>query len=320
MKRKTIIGSKQAPKVKNENNKIHVALFYGGVSSEREVSLMSFKDLNETLLELGYTVTPVDVGHDFAEAMEKVKPNVVFNGLYGQYSEDGYVPAILDMLGLKYTHSGVIASALGFNKLHAYKIFKTVGIPVTDYRIISKSDAIKGDPIKRPYVIKPINEGSSVGVQLIFEEDDFDFKNYDWRYGDMIVEPYIPGKELSVTVFDGKAIGVLELVPLKKRFYDYESKYTDGFTNHIMPAPLDKNIQQYILDLSERAHKAIGCKTLSRVDFRYNPDKGMDGVYILEINTVPGMTPLSIVPDICAYHGITYKDILERLVKDALRS
>lgn len=320
MRRKTIIGSKQAPLVKNENNNIHVGLLYGGISSERDVSLMSFKGLNDALLELGYAVTPIDVGHDFMEAMHHIKADVIFNGLYGQYSEDGYIPAILDLLAFKYTHSGVVASALGFNKLNAYKIFKMVDIPVVDYKVISKIDGIKTDPIKRPYVLKPINEGSSVGVQLIFEADDFDFANYDWKYGDMIVEPYVPGKELSVPVLDNKAIGIIELVPLKKRFYDYESKYTDGFTKHVMPAPLDKNVEQYILDLSERAHKAIGCKTLSRVDFRYNPDKGIDGVYILEINTVPGMTPLSIVPEICAYNGITYKDILERLIKDALRS
>lgn len=316
---KTKIGAKQKPTTKNKNNDIHIALLYGGMSAERDVSLMSFKGFNEALLALGYYVTPVDVGHDFIEAIKQIKPDVVFNGLYGQYGEDGYIPAILDMLGMKYTHSGVVASAIGFNKLHSNNVFKLQGIKQAEHFVASKCDKIVGDPMKRPYVIKPISEGSSVGVHLVFEGDDFDFNKYDWPYGDqIIVEKYIPGRELQVAVLDGKAIGVIELVPLKRRFYDYDSKYKDGFTKHIMPAPLEKNIEKCLLNLAERAHKGIGCKTLSRIDFRFNPEEGSNGIYILEVNTHPGMTPLSLLPEICAYNGITYQDILERLIKDAL--
>ena len=316
---KTKIGEKQKPTIKNKNNDIHIALLYGGMSSEREVSIMSCKGINKELLELGYQVTPVDVGHDFIDAIRNVKADVIFNGLHGQYGEDGYIPAILDMHKMKYTHSGVTASALGFNKVHAYNMFKAAGIPFAHYVVVSKAQGLKADPMKRPYVIKPISDGSSVGVEVVFDEDDFNFANYDWKYGDsVIVQKYTPGREFQVAVLNDKAIGVTEVVPLKRRFYDYDSKYTDGFTKHITPAVIEKNIQDRIIALSEKAHKSIGSKTISRVEFRFNPEEGADGLYILEINTHPGMTPLSIVPEICAYHGITYKDILERLIKDAL--
>jgi D-alanine-D-alanine ligase len=318
---KTKVGKKQKPTVKNKNNKLHVALLYGGMSSERPVSLMSFDALNKGLLGLGYHVTPVDAGQDLVEVIAKVKPDVVFNGLYGTYGEDGYIPALLDMLGLKYTHSGVLPSVLGFDKILSSKIFAAHGIKAAPHKIIRKKDKITKDPMRRPYVIKPVKEGSSIGVQVIFKEDDFKFADYDWKYGDtIIVEEYIPGKELMVAVLDDKAIGVIEVQPFKRRFYDYDSKYKEGFTKHIMPAKLDKKVEKHLLEMAEKAHKAFGCKTISRIDFRYNPKQSKDGVYALEINTHPGMTALSIHPEICAYYGITLDDILERLVKDALSS
>jgi D-alanine-D-alanine ligase len=316
---KTHIGERLTPAIKNENNSIHIALLYGGMSAERPVSLMSFDILKQGLLGLGYCVTPVDVGSDFINVVADVKPDVVFNGLYGTHGEDGYIPALLDMMGLLYTHSGVIASRIGFNKNLSHEIFKSQNINIANSKIISKKDGIKIDPMKRPYVIKPMNEGSSVGVEVIFEEDDFDFANYEWKYGDeIIVEEYIPGKELQVAILDGKAVGTMDIIPLKRRFYDYDSKYKQGFAKHIVPAEIDKDIEEYICELAEKAHKALGCKTVSRVDFRYNPNKGRAGVCVLEINTHPGMTSLSAFPEICAHYGITIENILEKLVRDAL--
>lgn len=316
---KTKIGEKLLPNIKNENNVIHVALLYGGMSAERAVSLMSFDILKQGLLNLGYYVTPIDVGNDFINVIADVKPDVVFNGLYGTYGEDGYIPALLDMLGLKYTHSGVIASRIGMNKDLSHEMFKSQNINVANNKTIFKQDCINTDPMKRPYVIKPLNEGSSVGVEVIFEEDDFKFANYEWKYGDkIIVEEYIPGKELQVAILDGKAVGTMDIIPLKRRFYDYDSKYKPGFAKHIVPAEIDKDIERYICELAEKAHEVLGCKTISRVDFRYDTTKGRAGVCVLEINTHPGMTALSAFPEICAHYGITIENILEKLVKDAL--
>ncbi len=316
---KTKIGEKLTPAVKNKNNDIHIALLYGGMSSERPVSLLSFDILKQGLLNLGYSVTPVDVGSDFIDVIASIKPDIVFNGLYGTYGEDGYIPALLDMLGLKYTHSGVIASKLGFDKSLSHEIFKKHNINLAKHKIISRKEGIKTDPMPRPYVIKPLSEGSSIGVEIVFKEDDFNFADYKWPYGDkVIVEEYIPGRELEVAILDGKAVGVMDIKPLKRKFYDFDSKYKKGFSNNTVPAILDPAIEKYIRELAERAHLAFGCRTISRVDFRYNPDKGKEGLCALEINTHPGMTGTSAYPEICAYYGITMENILERLVKDAL--
>ncbi len=318
--RVTKIYPTQQSMTKNYNNSIHVALLYGGMSSEREVSLMSAKDFESALLALGYTVTPVDVGNDIATVLYNLRPDVAFNGLYGTYGEDGCLPGMLEILNIKYTHSGVLSSAVGFNKEATYKIFQDCNLLCPDRKIINKHDNIKQDPMPRPYVIKPLSEGSSVGVRLVFKEDDFNFIDYEWKYGDrIIVEEYIPGKEIHTAVFAGKAIGSIEIVPLKNRFYDYETKYTDNMAKHIMPAPIDQEDYNQILYMAKQAHDAIGAKTLSRVDFRYNPHKAKDRCYLLEINTHPGMTPLSLVPEVCAYHNITYQDIVNHLVQDALK-
>lgn len=320
MRRKTIVSPTLEPKVKNSNNNTHVALAYGGMSAEREVSLMSSEGFKSALLELGYRVTPVDMGYDFAQCITEVNPDIVFNGIYGTYAEDGCLPGLLEILGIKYTHSGVLASALGFNKDMSFKIFKENGIKSGHYKIISKDDNFKSDPMERPYVIKPISEGSSVGVEVIFKEDDFDFAKYEWLHGNrIIVQEYTPGRELQVAIFADKAIGILEIIPLKSRFYDYDTKYKEGMAKHIVPANIEKNAQNRILELAEKAHKAIGCKNLSRVEFLYDESKGLDGIYILEVNTHPGMTPLSIVPEICAHYGISYKDILNSLIQDGLK-
>jgi len=321
MKRnKTITYPTLNPTIVNENNAIHIALLYGGMSAEREVSIMSFEGFKNALLSLGYKVTPVDMGYDIGEHLLKLNPDIVFNGLYGTYGEDGCLPGLLEILGIKYTHSGVLASAIGMNKEVSFDMLTANGFKITDYKIISKSDNIKSDPMKRPYVIKPISEGSSVGVELIFPEDDFNFANYPWLHGDkIIVQEYVKGREINVAVFENKAIGMLEIIPLKNRFYDYETKYTDGMAKHVIP-DLDKKVEAKILELAEKAHNIMGCKNISRVEFLYEDKKGIDGIHILELNTHPGMTPLSIVPEICANNGISYEDILHSLVQDGIKS
>jgi D-alanine-D-alanine ligase len=321
MRIKTTVGETLSPKTKNANNNIHIALVHGGMSSEREVSLMSLEGFKSGLLELGYKVTVVDMGYDIAEHITKINPDIVFNGLYGTYGEDGCLPGLLEILGIKYTHSGVLGSALAFNKEVSFKIFENVGIKVANYRILSKDENIKLDPIPRPYVIKPISEGSSVGIEIIFEGDDFDFSKYKWNYGNrIIVQEYIKGRELQVAILKDKAIGILEIKPMKRRFYDYESKYKDGMTDHIMPAKLDKHIEKKMLELAEKAHHCLKCNNINRVEFLYDETKGIDGIYILEANSHPGMTPLSIVPEICEYYGISYKDILNELVQNGLKT
>ncbi|MCH9753694.1 MAG: D-alanine--D-alanine ligase [Alphaproteobacteria bacterium] len=321
MKRKTIVGSTLLPKIKNSNNKINVALVYGGMSSEREVSLMSFQGFKSNLLELGYKVTPIDMGYDISEHIINVKPDIVFNGLYGTYGEDGSLSGLLDILGIKYTHSGTLASALAFNKEISFKIFESTGIKVADYRVVSKNDKIKSDPMPRPYVIKPISEGSSVGVEIVFEGDSFDFSKYKWAHGNrVIVQKYIKGREIQVSIFKDKAIGALEIKPLKRRFYDYDTKYTDGMADHIMPAKLESHIEEKMFEISEKAHHCLKCNNINRVEFIFDECEGIDGIYILEANTNPGMTPLSIVPETCAYYGISYKDILNELVQNGLKT
>lgn len=319
--RKSVLYKTLEPKIANQNNQTHVILAFGGMSSEREVSLMSMEDIKNSLLELGYRVTPVDFGYDFAEKISALNPDVVYNAMYGTFAEDGSLPGMLKIMNIKCTHSSVTASAIGMDKIISGNIFIANGIKQAKRLIIKKVDKISSDPMPRPYVIKPNSEGSSVGVEVIFEGDDFDFANYGWEYGEQIlVEEYIPGREIQVAIFDDKAIGAIEIVTLKgKRFYDYEAKYTEGFTKHVYPAPISHAAYKKVLEYALKAHKIIGCNVVSRVDFRYNPDQGDDGeFYILEVNTHPGMTKLSLVPEICSAHGISFSNIVETLVKKAI--
>lgn len=299
-------------------NKKHIAVLMGGMSAEREVSLSTAKGVINALEGLGYKVSPVDVGRDVAEVLTKLKPDVVFNALHGPYGEDGCIQGMLEIMGIPYTHSGVLASSLGMDKVKSSNIFTQNGILCTFGKVIHKNDNIQSDPLPRPYVIKPLYEGSSIGVQLVFEGDNFNFSDYEWIYGDeVIVERYIPGKEIQVAVVGGKAIGVIEIRP-KGRFYDYEAKYTDGMAEHIMPAPIAKAAYDEALAMAEKAHHLLGCRSVSRADFRYDDTKGGDGkMYLLEINTHPGMTPLSLVPEIAAYYGISFAQLVEMLVQEA---
>lgn len=298
--------------------KKHIAVLMGGLSAEREVSFSSGKGVAKALEALGYKVTSVDVGRDIAAVLEKLKPDVAFNALHGPYGEDGCIQGLLNIMGIPYTHSGVLASAVGMDKVRSSAIFAMNGIACTFGKVIDKKDAIKGDPLPRPYVIKPLYEGSSIGVELVFENDNYSFADYEWKYGDkVIVERYVPGREIQVAVVGDKAIGAIEIRP-KKRFYDYEAKYTDGMAEHIMPAPISDKAYKEILEIAEKAHHILGCRSVSRSDFRYDDTAGGDGkAYLLEINTHPGFTPLSLVPEIAAYCGITFPQLVDRLVKEA---
>ncbi|GAA5252882.1 D-alanine--D-alanine ligase [Candidatus Rickettsia kedanie] len=296
--------------------KKHIALVAGGMSAEREVSLVSSEGVHKALIELGYKVTFIDMGADIAVKLQEIKPDIVFNCLHGTYGEDGYLPGLLNIMRIPYTHSGVLSSALAFDKIHSRSWFLTNNLNMAESIVVSKSDNIKTDPMKRPYVIKPLTQGSSIGVEVIFEEDDFNFADYDFPYGDQVViERYIKGRELQVAVLNSKALGALEIKLLKNRFYDYETKYTEGFAKHLCPAPLPANLYEKLLIESEKIYKTMNCKGPARAEFVL--EEQTNKLYALEINTHPGMTPLSIVPEIAAYAGINFTNLIEEIIKTA---
>lgn len=296
----------------------HVAVLKGGWSAEREVSLSSGAAVAKAVRELGYKVTEIDVTPSIADVLTEVKPDVAFNALHGRFGEDGCIQGILEILSIPYTHSGVLASALAMDKPMAKKVFANAGIRCAEGRVFSKAEMLKGDVMKRPYVVKPSNEGSSVGVTIVMEGENFSFSEENWPFGDeVLVETYIPGREVQVAVMDGKALGAIE-IRAKGRFYDYTAKYTDGMAEHLMPAPVPEKIYKEVLALAEKAHNALGCRGLTRTDFRYDDTKGGEGtLYILEVNTQPGMTPLSLSPEIAAHAGISFNELVDRLIKGA---
>ncbi|MDX1917333.1 MAG: D-alanine--D-alanine ligase [Rickettsiaceae bacterium] len=307
---------KSRVKIISNNGVKHVALVIGGMSCEREVSISSGRGVCEALVALGYKVTEVDMGRDFAKVIDEINPDIVFNCLHGTYGEDGCVPGILNILKIPYTHSGLMASSIAFNKIISKDIMRANNINYIPDVVISKGDELKVDPFPRPYVIKPVSEGSSIGVEIIFPEDDFNFANYEFKFGDqIIVEKYIKGRELQVPVLDGKALEILELKFINKRFYDYEAKYTEGFTEHILPSSLPSHIRRQTLDISEKLYKAFRCRGIVRCEMIYSEDE--DTLYVLEINTHPGMTPLSICPEIALYCGIGFNDLVKILVESA---
>ncbi len=300
----------------NSEGKKHIALIAGGMSAEREVSIISSEGTLKTLLDLGYRVTSIDMGADIASVLADIKPDIVFNCLHGTYGEDGCLPGLLNIMRIPYTHSGVLSSALAFNKIKSKQFFVANDITTARSVIVSKKDGLKTDPMPRPYVIKPVTQGSSIGIEVIFTEDNFDFANYSFPYGEqIIVEEYIRGREMQVAVLNGKALGILEIELLKNRFYDYETKYTEGFANHILPAKLPEQIYQDILLQAEKAYKLMDCNGMVRVEFIYNEELNKN--YILELNTHPGMTPLSICPEIAAFVGINFPAFIEELLNSA---
>ena len=299
-----------------QKNKKHIMVIGGGMSAEREVSFMSSNGIVNSLIELGYFVTFVDMGTDVAHVLSVLRPDAVFNGLHGTYGEDGCLPGLLNIMRIPYTGCGVLASSVAFNKKKSHQIFQANKINVTEAIIIKKSDGVRVDPMPRPYVIKPLCQGSSVGVEIIFKEDKFLFEEYDFPYGDeIIVEKYITGREIQVAVLNGEAIGTLEIRLLKgKRFYDYEVKYTEGFAEHLLPAPIPESAYRNVLEISEYACNILGCdKGIIRVEFIYNEEDNK--FYMLEVNTHPGMTPLSICPEIATLKGIGYTDLVAQVLK-----
>lgn len=296
----------------------HIAVLMGGMSAEREVSLSSGAAVVKTLKELGYRTSSVDAQADLAQQLAALKPDLVFNALHGRYGEDGCVQGLLEVMGIPYTHSGVLASALAMDKPMAKKLFESAGLQVPGGKVFPKEALIEGDPMPRPYVIKPLNEGSSVGVEIIFEHSNRVFSEAGWPFGDeVLVEPYIPGREIQVAVLDGKALGAIEIRP-KGQFYDYEAKYTDGRADHLMPAPISEEAYRLVCRYAEVAHTALGCRGLTRSDFRYDEDAAsQDPFYLLEINTQPGFTPLSLSPEIAAHVGIDFAALVQKLVDGA---
>lgn len=300
----------------SDKGKKHVAVVGGGMSAEREVSLVSSSGVNKALVDSGYKVTFIDMGVDIASVLLQIKPDIVYNCLHGTYGEDGCLPGLLNILRIPYTHSGVLASSLAFSKIHAKAWFVANDIKVAKHIVVNKSDNIKADPMPRPYVIKPIAQGSSIGVEVIFAEDDFNFADYDFPYGDQVmIEEYIKGRETQVAVLNGEALGVLEIKLLKQRFYDYDTKYTDGFAQHLCPAPLPQNIYNELLEESERIYQTMNCRGVARAEFIF--DESKNEIFTIEINTHPGMTPLSIIPEIAALQGMDFRSLVERILETA---
>lgn len=297
----------------------HIAVVKGGWSAEREVSLMSGAAAEKALHALGHKVSAIDAGHDIAEQLAKLRPDVVFNALHGRFGEDGCLQGVLEILEIPYTHSGLLASALAMHKPKAKELFTAAGIPCAEGRIFKCEELFAAEPMPRPYVVKPLNEGSSVGVTIVTEDSNIVFSPDNWDYSEeVLVERYIPGREIQVAVLDDEALGAIEIRP-KGRFYDYEAKYSAGKAEHLMPAPLPENKYREILELGLRAHRSLGCRGLTRTDFRYYDvaSGGNDQFYILETNTQPGMTPLSLCPEIAAHVGITFETLISRLIAGA---
>lgn len=295
---------------------MHVAVLKGGMSAEREVSLTSGAAVEKALIALGHQVTAIDVSPNVAADLAALKPDAAFNALHGRYGEDGCIQGILEFLKIPYTHSGLLASAVAMDKPMAKVIFSAAGLRCARGVVAHKDEVIGRDPIPRPYVVKPSNEGSSVGVKILLPNDNFFFTQENWPYGDtVLVEQYIPGRELTCAVLDDTPLGVTEIRVISG-FYDYENKYTDGKTEHLCPAPLPKNIYDDVMQMALTAHRALGCSSLSRSDFRYD-EQGDGLIYILETNTQPGMTPLSLSPELAAYAGIPFKELVARILATA---
>jgi D-alanine-D-alanine ligase len=297
---------------------MHVAVLMGGLSSEREVSLVSGEECAKALESVGARVTRVDAGRDLAEVLTKLKPDVCFNALHGEWGEDGCVQGILETLRIPYTHSGVLASALAMDKAKAKAVLAAAGVDVPGGGLFNRVEAGRHHAMPPPYVVKPNAEGSSVGVFLVFEGANSppqELLSPDWTFGEeVLIEPYVPGYELAVAVMDGKALAVTEIVP-RTGFYDYDAKYADGGSEHILPARIPEAAAQRAMRLAERAHAALGCRGVTRSDFRY--DDINDLLVLLEVNTQPGMTPVSLAPEQAAYTGVSFEALVGWMVEDA---
>lgn len=294
----------------------HVAVLMGGWSAEREVSLVSGAAVSNGLKAVGYRVTSIDVQRDVGALLTRLypRPDAVFNALHGRYGEDGCLQGLLNILEIPYTHSGMLASALAMNKPVAKKLFAAAGIPVAEHVVASRDEVLKGDLMARPYVIKPLNEGSSVGVHIVRDGGNMEmFADSGWPFGGRVmVERFIAGRELTVAVKGGEALAVTEITT-ERGFYDYDAKYADGGSVHVLPAEIDKDVYAEAMRLSVLAHEALGCRGISRADLRYDGD----GLYMLEINTQPGMTATSLVPEQAAAAGVSFNELVAWMVENA---
>jgi D-alanine-D-alanine ligase len=297
----------------------HIAVLMGGWSAEREVSLNSGAGCAVALEEAGYQVTRVDVGRDLAQRLAEIKPDACFNALHGRWGEDGAVQGLLEVLGIPYTHSGVLASSLAMHKERAKAILKAAGVPVAEGRMLSREEALARHAIEPPYVAKPISEGSSVGVVIVHvgaNRPPETIAKIPVLDGQIMVEQFVAGKELTCGVIDGRATEIIEILPAEKlAFYDYEAKYAPGGSIHVLPADIPAAITRAIQAHTVTAHHALGCRGVSRADFRYDPATGQ--LICMEVNTQPGMTGTSLVPELAANQGLTYSQLCALMVEDA---
>ncbi len=304
-------------------DKLHIAVLMGGWSAEREVSLTSGRGVADALESRGHRVTRLDMDRDVAQVLARLAPDLVFNALHGSPGEDGTVQGMLDLMGLRYTHSGVATSVIAIDKELTKKLLVPHGIRMPEGKMVESRTLYQGDPLPRPYVLKPVNEGSSVGVAIIREggnhgdpispETEGPWRNFPF----LLAEPFIRGRELTASVLGDEALAVTELRP-RSGFYDYDAKYTEGMTEHVCPAEIPDEIRDAALRMARDAHHILGCRGASRSDFRWDDAQGLDGLYLLEVNTQPGMTPLSLVPEQAKVCGIDYAELVERIVEAAL--
>lgn len=302
-----------------------VAVLYGGISAEREVSLSSGRQCIAALREAGFDVTPVEVGQDLGAVIAALtgpsRPDAVFNALHGRFGEDGCIQGVLDWLGIPYTHSGVRASALAMDKAAAKAVFKAAGLPIVEHRLVTRDELEAADPLPLPYVVKPVNEGSSVGVHILRDRGDNRRSEIarEWRYGEhAMVEAYVAGRELTVGVMGDRALAVTDILADAGVFYDYESKYGEGGSRHVVPAQMHPEAYAQALDIALRAHQALGCRGASRADLRYDDSHGEPGrLVLLEVNTQPGLTPTSLLPEQAAHRGISFPALCAWMVEEA---
>ncbi|WBO23393.1 D-alanine--D-alanine ligase [Sphingomonas abietis] len=307
---------------------LHVAVLMGGWSAEREVSLTSGRGVAAALDTLGHRVVAIDMDRDVAAKLALAAPDVVFNALHGTPGEDGSVQGLLDIIGLPYTHSGLATSVIAIDKELTKQALVPHGIRMPAGKVVASESLYAGDPLPRPYVLKPVNEGSSVGVAIVTDGGNMgnpigrDSEGPWKHFEQLLAEPFIRGKELTVAVIggpeDGQALAVTEL-KIDSGFYDYDHKYTDGITTHVCPADIPEDVAAAAMRMSEAAHRLLGCKGCSRSDFRWDDERGVDGLYLLEVNTQPGMTPLSLVPEQAKYIGMSYEALVQRLIDEALK-
>jgi len=303
---------------------LHIVVLMGGWSAERPVSLQSGAGVADALESLGHRVTRIDMAPDVAARLAEAKPDLVFNALHGSPGEDGTVQGMMDLMGVRYTHSGLATSVIAIDKVLTKQALVPHGIPMPGGRIVRSVEVYEGDPLARPYVLKPVNEGSSVGVAIVTDEGNYgnpiapDAKGPWQEFDELLAEPYIRGRELTTAVLGDRALGVTELIP-KTGWYDFDAKYTDGLTEHVCPAAIPDEIADACRSLALEAHRLLGCRGASRSDFRWDDERGVDGLFLLEVNTQPGMTPLSLVPEQARHVGMSYPQLVQAIVDEAFK-